>query len=62
MTKQTKTTKPVKREGDGHTDAGTDLFFIGVDAVFGDPQGQSFNLRDPRQVEKRLRQRAERAK
>jgi len=45
-------------EGDGHTPEGTDLFFIGVDAVYGpEPKGQAFNMRDPRQVEERLKAR-----
>lgn len=58
MTKDTKQTPPPEPRGDGHTDAGTDLYFIGVDDVFSDRN--TFNLRDPRQVQERLRRRAAR--
>lgn len=55
-----KTKQPDKLKGDGHTEAGTDLFFHGVDTVFAPRPGQDFNLRDPRQVAERLKRRAER--
>lgn len=55
MAKQLPTKRP---HSDGHTEAGTDLFFLGVEDVYGpEPKGQTFNLRDPRQVEERLKRR-----
>jgi hypothetical protein len=55
-----KTEQPKTLKGDGHTDAGTDLFFHGVDTVFAPRPGQDFNMRDPRQVAERLARRARR--
>lgn len=55
-----KTKVPDKLKGDGHTDAGTDLFFHGVDTVFAPRPGQDYNMRDPRQVAERLKRRQER--